>query len=92
MAERTPADQPPRAGRRTMTTSIAPPSFREPQRRTSSAEPIDEAPAIWPFSAKWWNAPRRACETNHAGRAHLILAEIRAPGTRRGRGRQGGRS
>lgn len=31
---------PPRAGHRTMTTSIAPPSFREPQRRTSSAEPM----------------------------------------------------
>ncbi|MDX8099621.1 hypothetical protein SK236_27770 [Pseudomonas aeruginosa] len=49
----------------------------------------DEAPAIWPFSAKWWKPARRACEL-HAGR-RIDPGRDRAPGPR-GRGRQGGRS
>ncbi|EJN1406557.1 hypothetical protein ABGA09_003802 [Pseudomonas aeruginosa] len=34
----------------------------------------DEAPAIWPFSAKWWK-PRDA-RANYVRAAALILAEI----------------
>ncbi|UVN14102.1 hypothetical protein FBPa45_0101 [Pseudomonas phage vB_PaeS_FBPa45] len=46
----------------------------------------DEAPAIWPFSAKWWK-PRDA-RANYVRAAALILAEIE----RLDRARQGGRS
>ncbi len=46
----------------------------------------DEAPAIWPFSAKWWK-PRDA-RANYMRAGALILAEIE----RLDRARQGGRS
>ncbi|MBO8413649.1 hypothetical protein ID017_30670 [Pseudomonas aeruginosa] len=46
----------------------------------------DEAPAIWPFSAKWWK-PRDA-RANYVRAGALILAEIE----RLDRARQGGRS
>ncbi|HFX1209587.1 hypothetical protein LZM57_33140 [Pseudomonas aeruginosa] len=46
----------------------------------------DEAPAIWPFSAKWWK-PRDA-RSNYVRAGALILAEIE----RLDRARQGGRS